>query len=246
MHDVKVKDVMTSLVVTLRKDDSVHEAATRLARSDVSGGPVLEDGRVIGVVSEADLIRAVLPPVHVDHGGSILDMLSILTRAQPRQHPHGKTVGEVMNPIPICIAPDESIWSAALMMERRGVKRLPVVDEEGLLLGIISRADLVKTMARSDETLKEDVISAILILGDETIHDLEVEVGDGVATIEGTADRRSTHESAVRLASSVPGVIEVIDRMDHVQDDQKHPHAKVKIDPRENWNADIAVIEGRR
>jgi CBS domain-containing protein len=244
MHDVKVKDVMTNLVVTMAATDTVQEAAARLARNGISGGPVLDAGKVVGVVSEADLIRAVMPPVPVDHGTSILDMISIIVRARPRTHEHVRTVGEVMNPMVVSIGPDQSIWDAAHEMERRGIKRLPVVDDDGYLLGIVSRADLVKTMARSDSTLRSDVLAAIGILGAETISALDVEVTKGIATVQGTADRRSTRELALRLASRVPGIVQVIDNMDHERDVPEH--ATPKIDPRENWNADIARAEGRR
>ncbi|MFP5298355.1 MAG: CBS domain-containing protein, partial [Actinomycetota bacterium] len=134
MYDTKVKDVMTSLVVSLRPDESIHDAASRLARNRISGGPVLKDGKVVGVVSEADLIRAVMPPVPVDSGSSALDALGLLFRAKPITPGHGKTVGDVMNPAVVTIGSEESIWAAATVMDHRGIKRLPVVDHEGYLL----------------------------------------------------------------------------------------------------------------
>lgn len=246
MHDVRVRDVMTSLVVSMQPDEAIHQAAARLARNRISGGPVLKDGKVVGVVSEADLIRAVMPPVHIDHGSSVLDVLGLLVRTKPKEHEHGKTVGEVMNPIVISIGPDESIWSAASVMELRGVKRLPVVDEEGYLLGIISRADLIKTMARKDKEIVEDVLDAIAILGEETITDLDVSVENGVVRLSGTADRLSTKDIAAHMAAKVAGVVEVVDRLGFEIDDKKPSRKIARIDPRENWNADIAIKEGRR
>lgn len=246
MYDAKVKDVMTSLVVTLHPGDPIHEAAARLARNRISGGPVLEDGKVVGVVSEADLIRAVLPPVPIDRRGSMLEALGLLFKAKKLAPAAGKAVRDVMNPIAVTIGPEESVWAAATVMDHRGIKRLPVVDLEGYLLGIVSRADLIKVMARSDAAIAADIGEVLELIGSENVLDLDVEVRDGVVRLSGTADRASTRELFVSLASRVPGVIQVVDRMDFTTDDIRHSHQPVRIDPRENWNADIATAEGRR
>lgn len=247
MADIKVSDVMTHLVVMLYPTDTLHEAAKRLARNRISGAPVVEGGKVVGIVSESDLIHAVLPPVPVDRGASILDVLSVIGRARPRAHEHGKTVGDVMSTIVIQVFPDTSMWKAASIMERQGVKRLPVVDSEGYLLGIVSRADLVKAMAKDDKEIAADVVEAIKVLGEETIDSLEVEVADGVATVGGIADRKSTHELAIKLASRTPGVVEVIDRMRFDHDDTKFKVAtNPNPDPRRNWQSAAAVNEGSR
>lgn len=247
MSDVKVQDVMTHLVVMLYPTDTVHEAAQRLARNRISGAPVVEGGKVVGIVSESDLIHAVMPPVPVDRGASILDILSVMGRAKPRSHEHGKTVAEVMTSLVIQVSPETSIWKAASIMERKGVKRLPVVDDHDYLLGIVSRADLVKAMAKDDAQITADVIQAITLLGKETIDGLEVEVDDGVATIKGVADRKSTHKLAVALAGRTPGVVEVVDRMTFEQDDTKIQMAtNPDPDPRRNWQPESAVNQGSR
>ena len=233
MTDLRVQDVMTNLVVSLRPDESVHEAAQRLTQNRISGAPVTENGRVVGMVSEADLVHAVLPPVKVDRGLSVLDMLYVMGTARPHGHPHGRTVDEVMSKLVVTIGPEDSIWKAADRMERRGIKRLPVVDDDGYLIGLISRADVVKAVARSDADLEADVREAIAVLGDEVIEDLDVEVEDGVATISGLADRRSTHDLAVKLAGRTAGVLEVIDALDFTFTDevQQVPHRQDVLAP---------------
>ncbi len=247
MSDVRVQDVMTHLVVTLYPKDTVHEAAQRLARNRITGAPVVVAGKVIGIVSEADLIHAVMPPVPVHRGLSVLDVLSVMGKARPRDQEHSKTVADVMSAPVIQVSPETSVWKAASIMERKGVKRLPVVDDDGYLLGLVSRADLVRTMARDDEQIRAEVTGAIKILGEETIDGLGVDVADGVASIKGVADRRTTHELAVKLASRVPGVVEVVDRMTFERDD-----TKIKVasnpdpDPRLNWRPQSAVNEGPR
>ena len=99
-------------------------------------------------------------------------------------------------------------------------------------------------MARDDDQLHNDVIESIGVLGDETIADLNVEVVDGVATISGVADRRTTHELAVKLASRTPGIVEVIDRMSFERDDTRIKIASPRPDPRRDWHPE-AMVENR-
>lgn len=240
MADMTVSEVMTHLVVMLHPDDTVHGAAQRLARNHVSGAPVMEDGRVVGIVSETDLIRA----ASTDEGSDLSALQLLLTIAIPRplSRAHAKRVKDVMSRAVISAGPDTSVWEAASLMTRKRVNRIPVVDEEGYLLGIVSRADLVKAMARDDRELESSVVESIEILGDETIPDLEVDVRDGVATVSGTADRRSTHDLAIKLASRTPGVVSVIDRLATGRDDlnvRLVPHQDP--DPRRNWRPDATT-----
>jgi CBS domain-containing protein len=236
MADVKVKDVMTHLVVMLFPRDTLHEAALRLARNRISGAPVVEGGRVVGIVSESDLIQAVAPPGRFGRGMTT-DVLAHLVSNGSRPDVDGKTVADTMNSTVVDISPEASLWQAAALMEDRGVKRLPVVDEDGYLVGIISRADLVKAMAKDDETIRADVGEAILILGEECFKELTIRVENGVTTLSGTADRRSTRDLAVKLARRTPGVVEVADLLTYEIDDSR-PARYVEIDPRHDWVVD--------
>lgn len=235
MADIRVDDVMTRLVVKLDPHTTIHDAAQRLATHGISGAPVVVDGKIVGVVSEADLVRASLPPAPIDRGLSILDMLSIIGRGHAMPHRHGP-VSEIMSTSVIQVPVGTSIWRAAEIMDRGGIKRLPVVDDEGHLIGIVSRSDLVRALARTDEEIAIDVARAIEELGPENFEDLHIEVEDGVATLSGTADRHSTHDIALRIAARTPGVIEVVDRLDHSYEESKNlrPQTDPK-DPRLDW-----------
>ena len=248
MSDVRVNDVMTRLVVALNPSDSMHHAAQKLSLNHISGAPVVEEGRVVGIVSESDLIHAVMPPVTVDRGTSVMDVLTVLASAKPRRHAHGKTVADAMSPLVIQVSPSTSIWKAASIMERQGVNRLPVVDNEDRLLGIVSRADVVRAMARDDEQIRSDVIEAIEVLGSETIHGLRVEGNDGVITLRGIADRKSTSDLAVKLASRTPGVVEVISKMGYEAEDTRTrvPPESDPKDPRLDWHAASELNETAR
>lgn len=241
MADVKVKDVMTHLVVMLYPKDTLHDAAQRLARNRISGAPVVEGGRVVGVVSESDLIHAATRSAKDRDHTSVTDILMVLATARPRPYPNGTTVAEVMSRSVVKISHEASVWQAAALMDRKGVKRLPVVDEDGYLAGVISRADLVKAMAKSDADMRADIVEAIEVLGHDCFEDLTVEVKNGVVTLSGAADRKSTHDLAVRLAGRTPGVLEVVDRLGYDIDDSK-PIPSIAPDPRNNWVVDPAEV----
>jgi CBS domain-containing protein len=117
--DVTVEDVMTYLVVKLHPHESVREAASRLKQNDISGAPVMQDETVVGIVSGTDLMRA---------GDGRVD--SVMTRRV------------------ITTSPSASIMEAASVMERHRVKRLPVCDDEGELLGVVSRSDILGAIVR--------------------------------------------------------------------------------------------------
>jgi CBS domain-containing protein len=119
MKKLNVEDVMTGLVVKLHPDDTVREAAFRLAQNDVSGAPVVQEGKVVGIVSGSELVRA------------------------------GATrVGSVMTAHVITTLPTATILEAASVMERHRVKRLPVCDDVGRLLGVVSRSDILGAIVR--------------------------------------------------------------------------------------------------
>jgi CBS domain-containing protein len=250
MADVRVADVMTRDVVVLHPRDTIHEAAVRLARNGISGAPVLDDeGHVVGIVSESDLIHAVMPRVGVDRGVSVLDLLSVIGRGRFPKHDAGTRVGDIMTEIVIELTPETSIWKAASTMERRGVKRLPVVDRTGALVGILSRADLVKAMARDDKEITAEVVEAIEELGTETIEDLEVTVAEGVTTLRGRADRSSTKSLAVQIAGRIPGVVKVVDRLTSIIDDSHLAKVRLETDPKDprlDWRQEEAVDRGAR
>jgi CBS domain-containing protein len=246
MADKKVRDIMTNLVVMLFPSDSIHDAAKRLTRNDISGAPVVENGKVVGIVSEADLIHAVMPPVERESGASILDALLLIGRKRPRAHGGATTVVDVMSPVVIQVSPDASIWTAAAMMDRRGIKRLPVVDDEDFLIGIVSRADIVRAMARSDDEIRADVTKALGVLGPEAFEDLDVEVTGGVATLTGIADRKSTSDIALSLAFRTPGVVQVVDKLGYRIDDnhaRPRPSLRDPKDPRLDWEPADAVTQ---
>src|SRR5688572_26636721 len=95
MRTVRVEDVMTNLVVKLYPNDTIHEAAARLAQNDISGAPVVEQGKLVGIVSEADLMRSAIAPAKLRKGHSTMNIVGLLLRgdmAQPIDDARVRTV----------------------------------------------------------------------------------------------------------------------------------------------------------
>ena len=104
---------------------------------------------------------------------------------------------------------------------------LPVIDKNDHLVGIVSRADLVGTMARTDDELREDVLEAIGLMGEESVENVEVEVDSGKVTLRGATDRKTTKGIVSKLAAQVPGILEVVDGLEFESDDtQEIPRQK--------------------
>ncbi|MGI8708922.1 MAG: CBS domain-containing protein [Actinomycetota bacterium] len=233
MNDIKVSDVMTHLVVTFRPQDTIQEAARRLLKNRISGAPVVEGGRLVGVVSEADLVVAYAPPVHTGSHFVATDPLMFLLRGTVPREVHHTTVGDVMTKNVVSVSPEASVWEAASLIDRYGIRRLPVIDSEGYVMGVLARADLVRAMARGDEDVAASVRKAIEVLGDENFESLEVEASDGAVHISGSADRKTTHDIAVGIAAQVPGVLELIDELAWQWDDSNVKPVRNPRDPYE-------------
>lgn len=211
MNKQRVSNVMTNLVVMIYPQDPIEEAASRLVRNGISGGPVVKDGKVVGVISEVDIARALIRSANNDRGLQKADVLSLIMRNVSASKESTCTVADVMSSQVFTIGPDENLFKAARLLDRHGIKRLAVVDGEGFLMGILSRGDLVRAMTRSNADLQRDVLEAIVILGEENFEDLRVAADDGIVTLCGMADRSSTRRIAVDIASRVSGVSEVVD-----------------------------------
>ena len=146
MRQMKVQDVMTHLVVTFRPDDGLEYVAKVLVKNRISGAPVTEAGRVVGVVSESDVIRAYLPAAQRS-----ATPLGLLVRDALPPATVSASVSQVMSATVVSVAPGDSIEKAATLIDRRGFRRLPVVDPDGHLVGIITRSDLVRAIVSDQQ-----------------------------------------------------------------------------------------------
>jgi CBS domain-containing protein len=204
-----VRDVMTRRVIAVRRNADFKEIVTVLRRFRVSACPVIDDaGRVLGVVSEADLLYkeadASLPA----------GMIRLRWKLGEESKATAVTAGNLMTSPAVTIGPDVSVVDAARVMQNRELKRLPVVDEGGRLVGIVSRADLLSVYERPDADIWDEVTKSFI--GEEFGLDpaeFDVGVSSGIVTICGMVDRRETALNLVARVRHGEGVVAVRDRL---------------------------------
>ena len=205
-----VRDVMSSLPIAVVETAPFREIAARLRECRVSAFPVLDaDGKVRGVVSEADLLvkEAVLgEPAGV--GGFLAGIAHHAARAKAR----GITAADLMTSPAVTIGPDDTVEHAARLMFTRKVKRLPVTDPDGRLVGIISRTDVLAVFNRADAEIRQEIMSEV-ITGRSEPSWYSVIVKDGVVTMQGTPETVAIGRALVRRAWHVQGVVAVRDRL---------------------------------
>ncbi|GGV77073.1 MULTISPECIES: CBS domain-containing protein [Streptomyces] len=197
MRQRSVGDLMTPTAVSVRPGTPFKEIARILDEYQITAVPVIDDEeRPVGVVSEADLLRK---QTGSGTGSSAQDLMtSPAVVAEPGWH----------------------AVRAARTMEHHKVKRLPVVDGDGRLIGVISRSDLVQLFLRRDRAIQEEILEDVIVrtLGLPPSA-LTVEVADGRVTLSGTVPRKSLIPILVRLCDCVDGVVEVVTRLGFDRDD---------------------------
>ena len=204
-----VKDVMSTHVMAVRPNSGYKEMAAMLREQRVSAFPVIDDdNKVIGVVSESDLlVKAALE-------GTVPGVLRGLTQRHVRSQVTGLTAADLMSRPAVTIGPDEPVSHAARLMYNKRVKRLPVVSEDGTLIGIVTRSDVLSVYRRPDAAIEREV-SQDLILGTFCCDParFDVTVKDGVLTLRGTPETTVTGHDIVAAARHVEGVVAVRDRL---------------------------------
>jgi CBS-domain-containing membrane protein len=205
-----VRQVMRPDVLTVSPQTPLKDVAQLLVDRRISGVPVVDDeGHVLGVVSEADFLVKEQGPDQVPHRA----LSRFIGESRETRRALAKvaavTAGEAMTSPAVTVEPWTSIPQAAAKMTSLGVNRLPVVDD-GRLVGIVTRADLVRSYVRSDDdlarTIRFEVIRQMLWLDPASF---TIEVRDGVASISGSVDRRSTADMIARSIAMIPGIVDV-------------------------------------
>jgi len=216
MNNSTVSDVMTTQVVTARPAMPLKEFARLLAEHRISALPVLDaDDRLVGIASERDLLsKQAEPLLRPRHWWQ-----PRRTREETRRA-EADTVGHLMTGRPITIAPTATLAEAARRMTQHELKHLVVVDDSGALVGIVSRHDLLGAYLRTDDQLREAVLDDVfmhVLWTDAT--QVDVSVTDGIVTMSGTVEQRSTAEIAERLVRRLDGVVDVVSTLSYRTDD---------------------------
>jgi CBS-domain-containing membrane protein len=209
----RVSDVMTTSVVTVDRITPYKVIARLLAQHRISGVPVLKMGReVVGVVTEADLLS--------EQGAAA-------RRLRPAPRPSwwsrgarrpARTAGELMTSPAVTIGPDATIPSAARLMSAHKLRMLPVTDEHGKLVGIVSRRDLLSVFLRPDEDIAAEIRRVLDGLLLTAPGEADAAVRDGVVTLTGTLDPKAGPHGdlipvALRMMWAVDGVVDIVDRL---------------------------------
>jgi CBS domain-containing protein len=218
MKHRKVGNVMTSEVVSVRETAPFKEVASLLARHRISGLPVVDDDeKVVGVISETDLL---LRQVAEEKDGFRWRLWrSRAARADARKAV-ALTADRLMSTPAVTVRADESIVRSARIMAEHRIERLPVLDEENRLVGIVTRRDLLQVFLRPDADILADVVDEVLVRSLWlTPQAAGVTVADGVVTLEGQLERTSEVRIAGRMTSRIDGVVAVINRLTARYDD---------------------------
>jgi CBS-domain-containing membrane protein len=209
-----VKDVMTSKVIWVEQDMRFALIAAALRQYRVSAFPVLGDaGQVIGVVSESDLLAKLALGGGAD---GMPGMITGILHRHEMEKARAITAGDLMTSPAATVSPDDTAEQAARLMYVRGVKRLPVVDTDNHLVGIVSRTDVLAVYDRPDVEIGEEIRNDIAVF--ESAADakrIDVTVTDGVVTLTGEPRTCTEGHDTVRRAHHVPGVVAVRDRLDY-------------------------------
>jgi len=204
---MKIEALMTTDVVTVAPETSLRDVAALLNEKRISGVPVCdESGAVLGVISEADIIRkeqGFAPEVH----GVGRWLVRLFDRELDKVEAH--TAREAMTAPALLVRPFDTVAKAARLMVEHRINRLPVT-VDGKLVGIVTRADLVRAFHRTDaeiaDQIRDEVFVRALWLAPEA---LDLTVTDGVVTITGTVETESDARVVEHLVRAVPGVVQV-------------------------------------
>ncbi len=225
MDDVQVRDVMTSDVISVRDDAPYKEIVQALTVARVSSVPVVDDsGRAIGIVSESDLVARItaggqsaghLPGTHTE-------------RRDTRRKAQADTASGLMTAPAVTTGPHASIVVAARAAAEAHVRRLPVVDGNGVLIGIVTRSDLLRVFLRRDADIYQHIVDEVItrrFCADPA--SIDVTVHAGVVTLSGELERRGLIDTFVATVRAVVGVVSVRNQLTYRFDDSLLPPPRV-------------------
>ena len=208
-----VADVMTVGAVSVQEDTPFKEIVDLLEAHEINAVPVIDGfDRVVGVVSSADLVPKIEFAGEDDH----LRVFENKHTRRARGKAHATAAGELMSAPAVTVMGTTSVVAAARVMESGELKRLPVVDDLGRVIGMVTRRDLLKVFLRPDAEIRREIVA-------EALDGLRVEVDDGVVTLLGEVERSSLVPPLVRQIERIDGVVDVVSHLSYDTDDTADP-----------------------
>ncbi|MCB5943154.1 CBS domain-containing protein [Acidocella sp. KAb 2-4] len=219
---MKVSELMSRNTISVLPGTTVADAARIMLSNRVTGLPVLDEkGALVGIVSEGDLLRRAEIGTDGKQAGWLRALLMPASVASDYVTTHARHVSGVMTHNPVFVTPDTPLDEVAQLMIRKHIKRLPVLDA-GQLVGMISRSDLLRLLARKlietpVETTDEAISAYIKAELDKARwapkSGLRVSVQDKVVTLDGTIFSDEERQAVIVIAENAPGVKEVKDNL---------------------------------
>lgn len=227
---MRVSELMSTDLATVAEDTPLKEAARIMTGRGVSGLPVVDDaGRLVGIISESDFVEKAGGQTRSGLIGALFERDARLVDAD--------TVGAIMTRNVVTIEPRANHQQAARLMRTKRVKRVPVVNEDGHLVGIVSRSDILGVFARSDATIEHEIrhrlIGQVLAIDGGRV---EVSVGEGHVRLGGIVPTKTDARLLEELAGDVAGVMSVESGLNYLVDDTQRAHETQPYGaPRPNW-----------
>jgi CBS domain-containing protein len=219
---MKTSDVMTRNVLTVARETSVANAIRMMLDHNVSGLPVLEDGKVVGIVTEGDLLRRSETGTERHRPRWLAILMGPGRMAGEYVRTHGRKVEEIMTPDVISVPGEAPLDEVVGLMERRRIKRVPVIEGD-VLVGVVSRLDLLRALLRAieaqytehrgDDDIQEQILAELAKAAWVPRDGLSISVKDGVVDLNGVILEEKEREALRVVAENIPGVKAVEDHL---------------------------------
>jgi CBS domain-containing protein len=219
---MKARDIMVSPVITVKPSASIQEVAKLLLARRISAVPVIDDqGKLVGIVSEGDLMHRAEAGTERRHSWWLEGFLGDEVLAAEYVKSHARKVADVMTRHVISTSPDTQLHEIAALMEKKSIKRLPIV-QDGHLIGIVSRANLIQAVASgrrvleipvSDTIIRDKIMASLSAQAWAHTGLVNITVNNGIVDIWGLAGSESERKAILTIAESTPGVVNARDNM---------------------------------